>query len=273
MVVDWYNSMWEFRDKRVDDWFLLSSLWPTFLLCMAYVFMVKIFGPAYMNQKEPMSLKGFMMAYNIVQVSACLYMIKQIWVGGWGTYYSYLCQPLDSDPHPDSKAMIMASAMYWFYMSKLLDFVDTILFVLRKKNNQITTLHVFHHAIMPLYTWLIVQWIPGGQETFGALLNSFIHVLMYSYYFLSSLGDWIQPFLWWKRCLTQAQMVQFVIIFSKTLIIVSGAAECGFPWQISGTTGILMIVFFYLFYDFYTSAYKKMRANKKATKNGALKAE
>nr|ACO15567.1 Elongation of very long chain fatty acids protein AAEL008004 [Caligus clemensi] len=151
MVVDWYNSMWEFRDKRVDDWFLLSSLWPTFLLCMAYVFMVKIFGPAYMNQKEPMSLKGFTMAYNIVQVSACLYMIKQIWVGGWGTYYSYLCQPLDSDPHPDSKAMIMASATYWFYMSKLLDFVDTILFVLRKKNNQITTLHVFHHAIMPLH--------------------------------------------------------------------------------------------------------------------------
>ncbi|QQP57025.1 Elongation of very long chain fatty acids protein, partial [Caligus rogercresseyi] len=138
------------------------------------------------------------------------------------------------------KGMIMAGAMYWFYMSKLLDF-----------NSQITTLHVFHHAIMPLYTWLI--------ETFGALLNSFIHVLMYSYYFLSALGDWIQPFLWWKRYLTQAQMC---------LVIVTGAASCGYPWELSAVTAVLMIVFFYLFYDFYTSSYKRKNAGGKASMNG-----
>uniref|UniRef100_A0A0K2UQK4 Elongation of very long chain fatty acids protein n=1 Tax=Lepeophtheirus salmonis TaxID=72036 RepID=A0A0K2UQK4_LEPSM len=259
MVVEWYNSMWEHRDKRMDGWFLLGSIWPTLIMSVAYVFMVKIFGPAYMSRKKPVDFKNFMMAYNIVQVASCGWMLRQFWIGGWGTYYNYFCQKVDLDDRPGSRAMIMATSMYWFYMSKLLDFVDTFLFVARKKNSQITTLHVFHHAIMPLYTWMMVRWIPGGQETFGGLLNTFIHVLMYSYYFLSALGDWIQPYLWWKRYLTQAQMVQFILIFIKCTIIVSGVASCGFPWEMSALTGALMIVFFYLFYDFYTSAYKKRR--------------
>lgn len=39
------------------------------------------------------------------------------------------------------------------------------------------------------------------------MLNSLVHVVMYGYYFLSSLGAWIQPYLWWKRYLTQFQIV------------------------------------------------------------------
>jgi len=40
------------------------------------------------------------------------------------------------------------------------------------------------------------------------MLNSLVHVVMYSYYLLSSLGAWIQPYLWWKRYLTQFQIVR-----------------------------------------------------------------
>jgi hypothetical protein len=36
-----------------------------------------------------------------------------------------------------------------------------ICFVLRKKNDQITTLHVFHHAIMPMGMWIAVKFAPG----------------------------------------------------------------------------------------------------------------
>ncbi|CAB4054988.1 ELOVL7 [Lepeophtheirus salmonis] len=156
--------MWEHRDKRMDGWFLLGSIWPTLIMSVAYVFMVKIFGPAYMSRKKPVDFKNFMMAYNIVQVASCGWMLRQFWIGGWGTYYNYFCQKVDLDDRPGSRAMIMATSMYWFYMSKLLDFVDTFLFVARKKNSQITTLH-------------------EDKKTFGGLLNTFIHVLMYSYYF------------------------------------------------------------------------------------------
>ena len=41
----------------------------------------------------------------------------------------------------------------------------------------------------------------------GAILNSFIHVLMYTYYGLAGLGPHMQKYLWWKRYLTRIQLV------------------------------------------------------------------
>ena len=41
------------------------------------------------------------------------------------------------------------------------------------------------------------------------IINSFIHVLMYTYYGLSAFGPHVQKYLWWKRYLTQAQIVSF----------------------------------------------------------------
>lgn len=41
----------------------------------------------------------------------------------------------------------------------------------------------------------------------GALINCFIHVVMYTYYALSSLGPAFQKYLWWKKHITHMQLV------------------------------------------------------------------
>ena len=81
---------------------------------------------------------------------------------------------------------------------------------------------------MPIFSYALVRWLPGGtktksctnrynynlstlilgQESFGGMLNSLVHVIMYSYYFLAALGPSLQPYLWWKRYLTTFQMIQ-----------------------------------------------------------------
>ena len=38
-----------------------------------------------------------------------------------------------------------------------------VFFILRKKNGQITFLHVYHHATMILNWWLGVAYVAGGQ--------------------------------------------------------------------------------------------------------------
>jgi hypothetical protein len=45
---------------------------------------------------------------------------------------------------------------------------------------------------------------------FGATINSFVHVLMYSYYGLAALGPKVQKYLWWKKYLTWIQLVNIV---------------------------------------------------------------
>lgn len=44
-------------------------------------------------------------------------------------------------------------------------------------------------------------------------LNSGVHVFMYAYYMLAAFGNWVRPYLWWKKYLTTLQLVQFVAIF------------------------------------------------------------
>lgn len=57
--------------------------------------------------------------------------------------------------------------------------MDTIFFVLRKKYNQVTFLHIFHHGIMPLGCCLGLKFHPVTYSGFMPLINAFIHSLMY----------------------------------------------------------------------------------------------
>ena len=51
---------------------------------------------------------------------------------------------------------------------------------------------------------------------FVAMLNSFVHIFMYTYYGLAAIGPHMQKYLWWKRYLTRMQLVS---IYSTGLII------------------------------------------------------
>ena len=37
--------MVDLRDPRVDSWPLMSSIWPTVIICALYVYIVKVAGP------------------------------------------------------------------------------------------------------------------------------------------------------------------------------------------------------------------------------------
>lgn len=61
----------------------------------------------------------------------------------------------------------VARVLWWYYFSKLIEFLDTVFFVLRKKTSQITFLHVYHHASMFNIWWCVLNWIPCGQSKYA----------------------------------------------------------------------------------------------------------
>lgn len=91
-----------------------------------------------------------------------------------------------------------------------------IFFVLRKKDSQVTFLHLYHHSLTPLETWICVKFIAGGHGTLGNLINNAVHVVMYAYYMLSAMGPEYQKYLWWKKHLTTVQLVSFDISCLRT---------------------------------------------------------
>jgi len=56
--------------------------------------------------------------------------------------------------------------IWLYFLLKILDLVDTIFFVLRKKQNQVTFLHVYHHVGIVIGSWAAVKYLPGGHVTF-----------------------------------------------------------------------------------------------------------
>lgn len=59
-----------------------------------------------------------------------------------------------------------------------------------------------------LYTQILcVLLFAGGHSTFFGLINTFVHVVMYTYYLLAAMGPKYQKYIWWKKYLTTFQMV------------------------------------------------------------------
>ncbi|GBP83475.1 Elongation of very long chain fatty acids protein 4 [Eumeta japonica] len=93
-----------------------------------------------------------------------------------------------------------------YFIAKHVDLMDTVFFVLRKKVEQVSFLHVYHHCVMVTWSWLHLFYFPTDQFVFVGHLNSTVHVLMYTYYGLSTMGPAFIKYLWWKKHLTKVQL-------------------------------------------------------------------
>mmetsp|Transcript_6526 Transcript_6526/g.16239 ORF Transcript_6526/g.16239 Transcript_6526/m.16239 type:complete len:345 (+) Transcript_6526:135-1169(+) len=154
-------------------------------------------------------------------------------------------------------------AVWIHYMDKYLEFFDTIFMVLRGRMDQVSFLHTYHHVSIAWAWWFALRCYPGGDAYFGALLNSWIHVMMYSYYTLSLL-KFPCP---WKRFITLAQLLQFtsVVVYTGfSFAIVRNGGEAETKHYLSYALQVFeMVSLFYLFSLFYSKAYKKKKAQLK----------
>lgn len=157
----------------------------------------------------------------------------------------------------------MANAVYYYFLSKLIELLDTVFFVLRKKQRQISFLHVYHHGMMPICAWIGVRYVAGGHATLLGWINAFVHIIMYTYYMLSAFGPHVQKYLWWKKYLTSLQLIQFSIILVHNLNLLFWRTDCQFPKFLAFLLTLNAVLFLYLFGSFYVQNYIKNKTNKK----------
>ncbi|XP_064624335.1 very long chain fatty acid elongase AAEL008004-like [Lineus longissimus] len=258
-LVQAYNDLMAKADPRTADWPMMSSPFPSLFICLLYFYLVTKTGPKFMENREPYQFRKILVVFNIGMVGLSAYNLYEFLMSGWLAGYSLGCQPVDYSNSP--QALRMASACWWFYISKFIELFDTLFFVLRKKSNLLTFLHVFHHGIMPFSWWFAVKFAPGGFTTFHATFNAFIHVMMYTYYGLAALGPAFQRFIWWKKYMTKMQMTQFVAVtvHSCQLFFI----DCNFPKLIAVWILSYAVIFLFLFANFYVQAYRKAHKSKR----------
>lgn len=231
---------------------------PTCIILFLYLMFVNKWGPNFMKNRKPYNLQGTLRIYNILQIMISLYLIDQSIRHCYSKGYNILCEPVDYSLSPTSVKIVRGCYIYW--VVKVIDLLDTVFFVLRKKQNQVTFLHVYHHAGMVTLIWFGNKYFPGGHSVFTGALNSLVHVVMYSYYFITSWNPEYKKNVWWKKYITQMQLIQFFLIICHFSVILF-QPNCEYP---KFTAAILVpqnLFMLFLFGDFYRKAYMKKIPN------------
>jgi len=145
------------------------------------LFVLAVFGLVrIMVTSKPVDVKNAMQVYNVVQIVVCSYMV-------WGLL------PCIGFPNVFGISTEADKRGEWFvfvhYLSKYLDWCDTLWIVLNKKRSQLSFLHVYHHAtIGAIWGFLLSHNVGSGSARYGAFINSLTHVIMYSHYLWTSFG-------------------------------------------------------------------------------------
>ncbi|PZC83910.1 hypothetical protein B5X24_HaOG206659 [Helicoverpa armigera] len=256
----------ELADPRTKDWLFVGKPYQVLTLLVLYLTFILKWGPNYMKNRQPFNIDKLLIVYNTFQVIACAYIFVQAIVVAWGWDYKWFCEPIDYSDNP--KALEIAKLCYLYFALKVIDLLDTVFFVLRKKFNQVSFLHIYHHSGMVMLIWGAVTYLPGGHGTLIGVINSFVHVVMYTYYLLSVAVPSVKNALWIKKHVTQLQILQFFWCVVHMAVIVF-KTDCEFPRWTSALflpQNLFMLV---LFTDFYIKTYiKKPKQQLKDQING-----
>ena len=178
----------------------MRTPWPGLAIIGMYVYFVQTLGPRWMANKKPFNLDRIIQVYNVIQICSSAYLLWKALELGWLGHYKFTCQPVDYSMDPRALAVQdfttiwlyfsyysntfkdkekqtnrlcsqIAGTVWTYFIVKVIDLLDTIFFVLRKKQNQVSFLHVYHHAGMVVGGWAATKYLPGGHVTFlGKLL-------------------------------------------------------------------------------------------------------
>lgn len=249
--LDYYITRYwqEHGDPRLNKSTLLGGgPWQMLLITLTYLTAVTLFGPYMMRKRKPMdNLKWPIRLYNAMMVMFNMYLFigfsrKLSWgFDCWGCGKSM--QRVDQ-----------AGLVLWelTLLSRYFDFFDSLFFVCRKKFDHLSVLHVTHHTVVPIIVWFAGKLEPTPMVVFAGYINLPIHVIMYSYYCLSTFPS-MKRHLWWKKYITTIQIIQFGIDLVHSMQVVY-YPYCNYHTMTYIQTAF-SLTFLYLFGQFYLRSY------------------
>lgn len=247
----------KYADRRTDGYPLINSFYFQLGITSVYLFICLYAGPKLMANRKPFKLEKTIRAYNIMQILACGYIIYTSIANKWSFRRALFttCYPVDPNP-TDQRILNIIGLFYFTYLLKLSEFIETMFFVLRKKFNQVSALHLYHHVSTLYIVWWGARTYPGGLALFPIIMNCFVHILMYTYYLIANFGPkwqtWVSPV---KPYITIIQMTQFTILIFMSFILLSPFYCSEGPRTFGYIFLSNVILVYYLFYQFFKRTY------------------
>jgi len=182
-----------------------------------------------------------------------------VFVNGWPIVLSHLHERGMEAVYCDQDGTLWGSSGFggWatiFYISKYYEFVDTWVLILKGKKPSF--LQVYHHVGITIFMW-------GGVASQSAwllivvLLNSGIHTLMYTYFFIKTLYPEME--IPAARYLTKAQIIQFLtgILYTTGLHFLGNKCDSAASRFSVACIQLYAVGLTFLFIAFSAGKYKK----------------
>jgi elongation of very long chain fatty acids protein 4 len=218
--------------KYLVNPFFFCSL--SFLYLIISLYAIKYYRGYIFSIKN---LKSYIKLYNLIQIGVCSYIVY----GFYEFFDMHNIYGIGLKYYNNIEYFI-----FIHYLSKYLDWFDTLWMVLNNKSEkQITFLHIYHHSTVNLI-WGYLLYTGNGNGTiyFGAMINSFIHVLMYTHYLVTSFGLKNPS----KKLMTTLQLFQFLLCFLHSVEVLFYYKEsANYPVNLAWLQFFYQISMLYLF--------------------------
>ena len=214
------------------------------------------------------------LVYNIFQIFLCSYMtLEGLKIAVGNNYNLFPFFGKDSCNTFDAMNPKLHNLCWVFWMSKIVDFMDTIIIILSGKVSQFTVLHVYHHTTIYSLYWTAILVTYDGDMVLPIVANSLIHAIMYTYYLLAM---HVSPLLkqinnisrvkvenpiFWKKYLTQLQLIQFAIMMTHAVTNLYFGCAQDAPRQMMIYLAYIFSLFL-LFIRFYAKSYNQKTRQK-----------
>lgn len=149
--------------------------------------------------------------------------------------------------------------IFYFNVSKIFEFVDTIFLALRKK--PIILLHWYHHIMTMAYCWYVNQYQYTCAGVWFAAMNLVVHSIMYAYYAADALGIRLRALSPYITAIQILQMVGGITILGCTSTLCPNSSE---PWYSIVWGAIMYASYFVLFAQIFLDRYLKKKGKKQS---------
>lgn len=137
-----------------QSYFHLVTALVLFAIFGIYIWLVLIVGPEFMKTREPFNVIFLIRLYNAFQVFVCAVFVIRAHQIGLSFKYVWKCERFLW--LTDLERLEIKIGLWLFLVLRIVEFIETIFFVVRKKQKQASFLHIFHHIGSVLMAWLFI---------------------------------------------------------------------------------------------------------------------
>lgn len=137
----------------------MKTPFPFIGIFAVYSVIVLKLAPTYMKNRKPLNITKIIQLYNIFQISACTYFVVKFHDLGFSFQNTWKCENKLVSGRENETFIVL----WWFIMLRTLELVETVFFILRKKQNQVSALHIYHHISTIVLLWLFLKYSAGEK--------------------------------------------------------------------------------------------------------------